>query len=275
MKKVSVITICYNEPFLEKTCESIINQTWQDFEWIVVDGGSNQETLSKFAKYENRIDKFVSEPDNGIYDACNKGINLATGEYVIFMNAGDSFYSPEVLNNIFAKHNYNSGVLYGDTVMINNESNQSKEKECAKIPHKISKHYFYTSNICTQSIFVKKELFNQYGLHNLKYKILADLDRNLAFISNGEKFEYIPEIISYYDRNGISSISKTFNERIKEQKEIIKAYFSSDEISFYESLINFKYKNIFERVFSIKRTFYNGKFYNTVTILGIKIKIKE
>lgn len=274
MKKVSIITICYNEPYLEKTCESIVNQIWQDFEWVVVDGGSNQETLNKFEKYKSRIDKFISEPDNGIYDACNKGINLATGEYVIFMNAGDSFYSPEVLNNIFVNHNYNSGVLYGDTVMVDNKLKQSK-KHCAKIPHEISKNYFYTSNICTQSIFVKKELFYKYGLHNLKYKILGDLDRNLAFISNGEKFEYIPEIVSYYDRNGISSIPNTLNKRLCEQKEIIKTYFDNEEISFYENLINFKYKNIFERLFSIKPCFSNGKFYNTVTICGIKTKIKQ
>lgn len=274
MKKVSVITICYNDPYLEKTCESIVNQTWQDFEWIVVDGGSNQETLDKFEKYKKRIDKFVSESDNGIYDACNKGVNLASGEYVIFMNAGDSFYSHEVLSKVFSKHNYNSNILYGDTVMIDNNLKQSKQKHCAKIPHKISKCYFYTSNICTQSIFIKKELYYKYGLHNLKYKILADYDRNLAFVSNGEKFEYIPEIVSYYDTNGVSSNLKTFNARLQEQKEIIKTYFDSDEISFYEDLINFKYKNIFERLFSIKKQFSAGKFYNTITILGIKIKFK-
>ena len=229
MTKISIITICYNEPYLEKTCESIANQTWQDFEWIVVDGGSNQETLDKFEKYKNRIDKFVSEPDNEIYDACNKGINLATGEYLIFMNAGDSFYSTEVLNNIFANHNYNSGVLYGDAVMVDNKLKQSKQ-HCAKIHRELSKNYFYTSNIYTQSMFVKKELFYKYGLHNLKYKIFGDLDRNLAFISNGEKFEYIPEIVSYYDRNGVSSSLKTFNERLYEQNEILKTYFDSEEI---------------------------------------------
>lgn len=274
MLKLTVITICYNEPYLEKTCESIVNQTWQDFEWIVVDGGSNQETLDKFEKYKKRIDKFISEPDNGIYDACNKGIELANGEYVIFMNAGDSFYSHEVLSNIFSKHNYTSGILYGDTVMIDNKIKKSKQKHCAKIPHKISKCYFYTATICTQSMFVKKELYYKYGLHNLKYKILGDLDRNLAFVSNGENFEYIPEIVSYYDKNGISSSLKTIDVRLQEQKEIIKTYFDSDEISFYENLINFKYKNIFERLFSIKKQFSAGKFYNTITIFWIKIKIK-
>ena len=126
------------------------------------------------------------------------------------MNAGDSFYSPEVLNNIFTNHDYNSGVLYGDTVMIDNKSKQSKQKHCAKIPHEISKNYFYTSNICTQSMFVKKELYFKYGLHNLKYKILGDLDRNLAFISNGEKFEYIPVVVSYYDKDSLTALLVMF-----------------------------------------------------------------
>ena len=92
MTKISIITVCYNEPNLEKTCESIINQTMQDFEWVVIDGGSNEETQNIWNKYKHRINTFVSEPDNGIYDAYNKGVKLATGDYIIFMNAGDCFY---------------------------------------------------------------------------------------------------------------------------------------------------------------------------------------
>lgn len=82
MKKLSIITICLNEPNVEKTCESIVKQTWRDFEWIVIDGGSNADTLAIFEKYKGRIDKFISEPDEGIYDACNKGIKLASDEFV-------------------------------------------------------------------------------------------------------------------------------------------------------------------------------------------------
>ena len=105
MKKLSIITICYNEPDLEKTCRSIVNQTWQDFEWIVIDGGSNEETLAIFDKYKYRIDKFVSEPDNGIYNACNKGIKLAESEYVQLLNAGDSYYDTKVLEDVFKEQN--------------------------------------------------------------------------------------------------------------------------------------------------------------------------
>ena len=98
MKKLSIITICYNEPNLEETCKSIVNQTWQDFEWIVVDGGSNEETQKIWDKYKYRIDKFISEPDNGRYNAMNKGIAQAHGEFLNFMNSGDFFY-----NNLFIR----------------------------------------------------------------------------------------------------------------------------------------------------------------------------
>ena len=114
MKKLSIITINYNEPNLKKTCESIVNQSWQDFEWIVIDGGSNEKNLAIFEQYKHRIDKFISEPDNGIYDAYNKGINLATGEYLNFMNAGDCFYSDKILERFIAQ-NSKADILYGDT----------------------------------------------------------------------------------------------------------------------------------------------------------------
>lgn len=120
MKKLSIITICYNEPHVEDTCKSIVNQTWQNFEWIVIDGKSNEETLNIFEKYRYRIDTFISEPDKGIYNAYNKGIKLARGEYVQFLNAGDSFYSHDALNIFFSKVKRSASVLYGILRLINN-----------------------------------------------------------------------------------------------------------------------------------------------------------
>ena len=273
MEKLSIITICYNEQNLEQTCKSIVNQTWQDFEWIVVDGGSNQETLELFNRYKDRIDTFISEPDNGIYDACNKGINIAKGEYVIFMNAGDSFYSRDILNKIFAKHEYTSGVLYGNAVLFDNK--QKQQIRVMEYPPLITKSFFYTANICSQSLFIKRKLYSKYGLHNLKYKIYADYERNLAFITNGENFEYIPEIISYYDSNGISSSVETQKIRLKEFQDIIKIYFDDNEIKYCEDLVNPKYKNLWERIFSIKKSITGSNYHKIITILGFKLKVKR
>ena len=99
--KLSVITICYNEKNIRKTCESIVGQSWQDFEWIVVDGGSTDGTLDVLNEYRDRIDVLISEPDNGIYNAMNKGIARARGEWLNFMNGGDAFCDKTVLEQVF------------------------------------------------------------------------------------------------------------------------------------------------------------------------------
>lgn len=113
---ISVITICYNEPNLEKTCESVANQTYKNFEWIVIDGGSKQETLDIFKKYQNKMDYFVSEKDNGIYHAMNKGLRQAKGKYAIFLNAGDFFYAPDVLKKVVSC-GLDKDIVYADIKM--------------------------------------------------------------------------------------------------------------------------------------------------------------
>lgn len=114
--KLSVITICYNEKNIRKTCESIVGQSWQDFEWIVVDGGSTDGTLDVLNEYRDRIDVLISEPDNGIYNAMNKGIARARGEWLNFMNGGDAFCDKTVLEQVFGGGSSRDGadVLYGD-----------------------------------------------------------------------------------------------------------------------------------------------------------------
>lgn len=113
--KLSVITICYNEKNIRKTCESIVGQSWQDFEWIVVDGGSTDGTLDVLNEYRDRIDVLISEPDNGIYNAMNKGIARARGEWLNFMNGGDAFCDKTVLEQVFGGGSSRDGadVLYG------------------------------------------------------------------------------------------------------------------------------------------------------------------
>lgn len=113
---ISVVTICYNEPHLEKTCESIVSQTYQNFEWIVIDGGSKQETLDVFENYKTYMTYFVSEKDRGIYHAMNKGLLQARGEYVIFMNAGDYFYSSDILEKV-VDSGLDQDIVYGDLKM--------------------------------------------------------------------------------------------------------------------------------------------------------------
>lgn len=267
MKKLSIITICYNEPNLEKTCESIMNQSWQDFEWIVIDGGSNDETLAIFDKYNSRIDKFVSEPDNGIYDACNKGINLATGKYLNFMNAGDSFFDSNVLEK-FIKQNTSADILYGNTMMIFRD----KPNRVLTYPKIIDIAFFVNNNICTQSVFIKSDLFKTYGLFDIHYKIASDYDRWLKFLSESRSFCHLSFIVSNYDMNGISSAQYTQELLQKENREILLKYFSQEEIDKVLETRKIEYKPI-EYLFSIKNNW--TKSHKIITIFGIQFKINR
>ena len=272
MTKLSIITICYNEPNLEKTCQSIVNQTWQDFEWIVIDGGSNQETQEIWDKYKYRINKFISEPDNGIYNACNKGIKLAANEWVIFMNAGDLFYTKEVLSVVKNFFDFPSDVLYGEVELsYNNEKIKDVISHTEKF---LTPEYFLSRYLYTQGVFIKKKLFEKFGLYNESYKIASDLDKWIQLIKNGINFKYIPVIVASYDVNGISA-QKSFRKITLQEIDTIKhKYFSAVDIENAEK-IECKSENItfsfVENIFSLK----NSKTHKIITFLGIHLKIKR
>lgn len=224
MKKLSIITICYNEPHLENTCQSIINQTWQDFEWIVIDGGSGSKTQAIWDKYKYRINKFISEKDNGIYHAMNKGIKLAVGQYLNFLNAGDSFHDNLVLQDIFRDKKQSADVLYGDYCF----STKEKYLTICRFPDKLSMPFWMKTALNHQATFIKRQLFKKYGLYDERLKILADYDIFLRFFTNKATFQHLNRTIVFFDENGIS----TRLEDLK-QKEIIlikKRYFSKEEI---------------------------------------------
>ena len=115
--KISIVTVCYNAvAVIEKTIQSVLSQTYRNIEYIVIDGASTDGTIDVLKKYQTKISCFISEPDEGIYDAMNKGLKIATGEWICFMNAGDFFYDTEVLNSMhFDEYSSNLyGCLYGD-----------------------------------------------------------------------------------------------------------------------------------------------------------------
>lgn len=261
MTKLSIITICYNEPHVGETCESIINQTWQDFEWIVIDGGSNKETIDIINKYKTRINKYISEPDNGIYDAYNKGIKKASGKYIIFMNAGDCFNTNDVLNIVSSFFDDNANdIIYGQSELISHHFS-----EISNFPVNINKDYFINGYICTQSVFIKKELFDRYGVFDDRFKIVGDYERYIMFAKSGAHFKYIPVIVSKYDMHGISANPKHYKLRLAEINNVKTAYYTQNELE----ICRYSLK---ERLFSIRLS--NKKTHKVVTILGIKFKIK-
>ena len=220
---ISIITVCYNEPNLEETCKSIVNQESQDFEWIVIDGGSNKKTLDIFEKYKSRINYFVSEKDSGIYNAMNKGILASKGEYLLFLNAGDCLFDSQNLKLTTEKFDKNNDVIYCEgTFDIDNKL------VSWKIPSKLTEAFFYRSALFHQATFFKRTLFEKYGLYDEKYKIASDWKYCLMLFKSNVHFQYIDKIISRDDCNGISSTNKELSKN--ERTNILKEFYTDKQL---------------------------------------------
>lgn len=199
--KISVVTVVYNDHFhIEETILSVLNQTYDNIEYIIIDGGSTDGTISIIEKYSNRLTYWVSEPDKGIYDAMNKGIIQVTGDYVSFMNSGDSFYSNETLNEVFAdRTQLDNDVIYGDVFM-----KYTTVKSFVRRYNNI-KSSSVSHNLCHQSTFTKSSHLKEYGF-DLSFKIAADMNLFTIIYKNGGSFGYVPIVIANYEaEEGLSA----------------------------------------------------------------------
>lgn len=228
MKKptLSIITICYNiKDEIERTCKSIVNQTWQDFEWIVVDGGSTDGTVEVLKKYQDRMTVFISEPDKGVYNAMNKGIKRAHGEWLNFMNGGDCFADKNVLEKVFKNKTYDADVLYGDVIIVN----MNGEEKIRTYFDKLSEDFWRKSTVCHQSAFLKRKLFREFKPYNEKYKIASDWEKfTVAFLCH-KKFTHIKFCVARFFLGGISYRSSL----IKQEKELFYKTFRQIKVIRY------------------------------------------
>lgn len=200
--KLSIITInLNNRDGLKRTIDSVVAQTFTDYEWIVVDGGSDDGSKELLEQYKDRFAWWCSEPDGGIYYAMNKGIPHATGEYINFMNSGDVFASNTILSEVFSKP-HDADVLFGLMARGTIDGAIVWPKMMKKQLHWCD---FFTSTINHQSAFIKREVFLKYGLYDESYMLYADW-KHFAQIIAIEKVshEFIPEIISVYEGGGKS-----------------------------------------------------------------------
>lgn len=199
---ISIITVVYNAvTTIEKTIQSVLNQSYSSYEYIIIDGGSQDGTLEILKKYADKI-KWISESDKGIYDAMNKGIKIATGNFIYFLGSDDLFYSANSLKKVSEYLVSSYEIYYGDVQMI-----PSNKRYCGKV----SKGSIIRKNICHQSIFYPAILLKN-TLFNERYPIYADYAINLYFYSNkGIIFKYIPLIIAYFNTEGASSLIKDPN----------------------------------------------------------------
>ena len=223
--KISIITCSYNAvDTIEETIKSVLSQNYADIEYIIIDGLSNDSTINIIKKYSNKIYKFVSEKDSGIYNAMNKGLEIAMGDVVGFLNADDVYFDEAVISNvikIFEDKKVDS--VYGDLIYVSKDDNKIKR-------------YWKSGNFNINnfkrgwmpphpSFFVKNDVYEKYGGFNESYQISADYDLMLRLLyKNKISTFYLPKILVKMKTGGISNkISQTF-KRLKEDYDIIKKY---------------------------------------------------
>lgn len=236
--KISIITVCLNsEKTIEQTIQSVIDQNDENYEYIIIDGGSGDGTLDIIKKYKKNISIVVSEPDQGIYDAMNKGIALASGDIIGIINS-DDWYEPGILKKVrdyFQKSD--AGVIYGRLRRISEDGIVS-----IRIPSDIEK-IRYEMEIPHPTVFIRKEIYERYGVFQLKYKIASDYDLMLRLYISGVKFVYQDEVFSNFRLNGIST--QRGKECAKETLMISKNYLPYAPVGrrkYYKDIIIHRWK---------------------------------
>lgn len=213
----SIVTVNLNNAAgLERTLQSIAVQSYAHPEIIVIDGGSTDGSTDVIKRFENIITKWVNEKDSGIYNAMNKGIVRAAGQYVIFMNSGDTFYSAETLQKVSTDMD-NHDIIYGNAWVVD------RDRSWLEIfPPRLSLSFMASKFLCHQAIFYKREMLISMGGYNEEYKIFADWDFNVrALFLNGFSHKHLDVTICNFDRTGLSSMSDTIKEEFVEVKSTI------------------------------------------------------
>jgi glycosyltransferase involved in cell wall biosynthesis len=236
MKPVlSVITIVYNNVRdIERTMLSVLNQTYRQIEYVVVDGASTDSTLDIIKRYENRIARLISEEDNGIYDAMNKGLKLATGDYVIFMNSGDEFYANNTVEKVFGSAD-DADIYYGETEMINDQL-QSLGQRRHKAPESFTWLSFnYGMSVSHQAIYIKKSLTEPY---DPKYKLSADIDWIIRAAKKAKKIVKVDGYVAKYMVGGMSKAKH--RQSLAERFDIMKRHYGLVPTVLNHAVIAFK-----------------------------------
>lgn len=223
MSQISIITINYNNlDGLKKTIQSVVGQSYKDFEYIVIDGGSTDGSASYIQQHVSSINYNVSEKDTGIYNAMNKGIKVATGEYLLFLNSGDSFASAQVLEKVLPFLELNKGFIFGNMTLSKNNNIISKLTP----PTKLDFSYFVGNSLPHPATFIKRQLFITNFFYNEKLKIIADWEFFIYCICKQNiSYQHTNETISDFDNSGVSSQIKNKQKITIEENQVFKHHF--------------------------------------------------
>lgn len=233
---ISIITVTYNAfSVLEATIKSVITQDFKFYEYIIIDGGSTDGTAKTIKNYESYLTYWISEPDNGIYDAMNKGLKMAKGSYIYFLNAGDEFIHQNVLSGIEGfLINTDANIICGKVLLTDD---LDRKKIIGTNPKfKVDNLNFrklLESSFCHQALFVKREAYMNVGGFELSYKVFSDFNTMAKILKLGKSVLYIDYNISYYDTNGVSGNWRNVRKLENEKEEIL--YNLDDKINFVKS----------------------------------------
>lgn len=220
---ISIVIVVFNAgSTLQIAIDSVLSQTYRNVELVIIDGGSKDNTLQVIESYRSRIDYFTSEKDNGVYDAMNKGIAAAKGDWIFFLGADDRLYDSNILTTVFSNADL-SGIdfLYGDVEFTSNKRRYGGEKDYVTLLEK---------NICHQAIFHQKNLFKKLGLFSQKYPVLADFEMNIrVFRDDALRRKYIPLKITFFNNLGMSGkvLDRYFHG------DMLKLFLEKDKVSFF------------------------------------------
>ncbi|MFC6876099.1 glycosyltransferase family 2 protein [Flavobacterium myungsuense] len=215
---LSIITINLNDVNgLKKTINSVVNQTFQDFEYIIIDGGSSDKSIELIQNNNERINYWVSEKDSGIFNAMNKGIKVANGTYLLFLNSGDVLNGSSALQDFISSPDFEGDIIYGDY----------KFDRGGKVyPDVLTPLFFIKSSLPHQSTFFKSHVFDEMGYYDERYKIVADRAFYIkCFLSNLFVFKHVNYFLTVFNMSGISNDSIYTFKKNEEDNTVFKEYY--------------------------------------------------
>lgn len=249
MPKLSIITINYNDADgLKRTIESVVNQNSSDFEYIIIDGASTDNSKNIIQTFEAKINAWISEPDKGVYEAMNKGIKKAKGDYLLFLNSGDYLYAKNSISSFLEKE-FQEDIVIGDLHLKDHFSSTTHNTKI--IPENITANYLFFDYIPHPSTFIKRSLFKTIGLYNEHNKIVSDWEFFVkSFLLFNASYTHFKEIVSVFITDGLSANPKNQELIKKEKTKILANNFSYlwPDYQSYNKLINTQkaFKNSYE-----------------------------
>ncbi|NND62536.1 MAG: glycosyltransferase [Flavobacteriaceae bacterium] len=222
MPKISVVTVNYNNAEgLRQTIQSVIEQEQDEVEYIVIDGNSGDGSAAVIREFESNVDHWISERDKGVYEAMNKGIDMATGDYVLFLNSGDIFYNDNVLNEVAPILSGDLDIYYGNLVFSHSGKDMIRE-----YPKSFDFGYFLERSLPHPGSFIKRSLFDRIFKYSENYRIVSDWEFFIcAILKEKVTHRHLDKVISTFELDGMSNDPKNKAFIEEEREQVIRKHF--------------------------------------------------